>query len=155
MRIAVNFPGALRSAGAGVSFLLLTSAALVLTACSAEKQAAAPAAAVVAVPVHADGVAGGAMAIRYPVEVAARYSNLMSFRVPGKLIERKVRLGDAVKKGEPVARLDPVDAEKQAASAQAALSAAEHRLIFAKQQLDRDSAQSAQNLIAEIGRAHV
>ncbi len=95
-----------------------------------------------------DGGAGGGDAIRYPVEVAARYSNPMSFRVPGKLIERKVRIGDMVKKGEVVARLDPIDAERQAASAKAALDAAEHRLVFAKQQLDRDSAQSEQNLIA-------
>ena len=61
------------------------------------------------------------MAIRYPVEVTARYSNPMSFRVPGKLIERKVRIGDTVKKGEVVAQLDPLDAQKQAASAKAAL----------------------------------
>jgi RND family efflux transporter MFP subunit len=47
-----------------------------------------------------------------------------------------------------VARLDPIDAERQAASAKAALDAAEHRLLYAKQQLERDSAQSAQNLIA-------
>jgi multidrug efflux pump subunit AcrA (membrane-fusion protein) len=53
-----------------------------------------------------------------------------------------------VKKGEVVARLDPIDAERQAASAKAALDAAEHRLLFARQQLDRDTAQSAQNLIA-------
>jgi RND family efflux transporter MFP subunit len=72
----------------------------------------------------------------------------MSFRVPGKLVERQVRIGDTVKKGAIVARLDPVDAEKQAASAQAALDAADHRLVFAKQQLDRDSAQARQNLIA-------
>ena len=51
-------------------------------------------------------------------------------------------------KGQVVARLDPVDAEKQAGSARAALDAADHRLAFAKQQLDRDQAQSAQNLIA-------
>ena len=72
----------------------------------------------------------------------------MSFRVPGKLIERTVRIGDSVKKGEVVARLDPVDAQKQAASAKAAMEAAEHRLVFAKQQLDRDNAQAQQNLIA-------
>jgi RND family efflux transporter MFP subunit len=82
------------------------------------------------------------------VEVAARYSNPMSFRVPGKVIERKVRIGDTVKKGEVVARLDPIDAERQAASAKAALDAADHRLLFAKQQLERDTAQAAQNLIA-------
>jgi RND family efflux transporter MFP subunit len=72
----------------------------------------------------------------------------MSFRVAGKLIERNVRLGDSVHKGQVIARLDAVDAQKQAASAQAALDAGEHRLVFAKQQLDRDQAQFAQNLIA-------
>ncbi len=102
---------------------------------------------VVALPVHshADPQAGDP---RYPVEAAARYSNAMSFRVGGKLIERRVRLGDTVHKGAVVARLDPKDAEKQAAAAQAANEAAEHRLLFAKQQLDRDTAQSAQNLIS-------
>jgi RND family efflux transporter MFP subunit len=72
----------------------------------------------------------------------------MSFRVPGKLIERRVRLGDAVRQGQVIARLDPLDAQKQEASAKAALAAAEHRLAFAQQQLDRDKAQSEQNLIA-------
>ena len=120
-----------------------------LSACSGGKNAVAPPALVVALPVHPDtGAGAGSGAIRYPVEVAARYSNPMSFRVPGKLIERKVRIGDTVKKGETVAQLDPIDAQRQAASAKATLDAAEHRLLFAKQQLDRDSAQSEQNLIA-------
>jgi multidrug efflux system membrane fusion protein len=121
---------------------------LALSACHGGQVASAPLALVVALPVHPEQGAAGGGAIRYPVEVAARYSNPMSFRVPGKLIERKVRIGDTVKKGESIARLDPVDAEKQAASAQAALAAAEHRLLFAQQQLDRDSAQAQQNLIA-------
>jgi multidrug efflux pump subunit AcrA (membrane-fusion protein) len=72
----------------------------------------------------------------------------MSFRVPGKLIKRNVRLGDAVKEGQVLAQLDPVDAQKQFASAKAALDAAEHRLVYAQQQLDRDKAQSEANLIA-------
>jgi len=122
---------------------------LMLSACGRGPAPAVPAAIVVALPVHPDaGTGDGGVAVRYPVEVAARYSNPMSFRVPGKLIERKVRIGDVVKKGEVVARLDPIDAERQAASAKAALDAAEHRLLFARQQLDRDTAQSAQNLIA-------
>ncbi|MBV8804570.1 MAG: efflux RND transporter periplasmic adaptor subunit [Sinobacteraceae bacterium] len=124
------------------------AAALWLSACHSRPTVSAPPAVVVARPVHPDGASGGGAAIRYPVEVAARYSNPMSFRVPGKLIERDVRIGDSVKQGQVVARLDPTDAQKQAASARAALQAAEHRLLFAKQQLDRDSAQAAQNLIA-------
>jgi len=119
-----------------------------VVACSGGKVDAPPPAFVVALPVHPTLAGAGDAAIRYPVEVGPRYSNIMSFRVPGKLIERKVRIGDAVKKGQIVARLDPTDAQKQLASAQAALEAAEHRLVFAHQQLDRDSAQAAQNLIA-------
>lgn len=123
---------------------------LTLSACERGPKAAAPPAVVVALPVHPDAGTGngGGIAVRYPVEVAARYSNPMSFRVPGKLVERKVRIGDVVKKGAAVARLDPTDAERQAASAKAALDAADHRLLFAKQQLERDTAQAAQNLIA-------
>src|SRR3984957_5480257 len=127
---------------------LAVFAVLALSACHRQPPSAAPPAIVVALPLrtHSDPSAGGS--IRYPVEAAARYSNAMAFRVAGKLIERDVRLGDSVRKGQIVARLDPIDAEKQAGSARAALDAAEHRLAFAKQQLDRDQAQSAQNLIA-------
>lgn len=121
---------------------------LALGACHREAEPTAPPAVVVALPVHPDSGTGGAQAIRYPVEVQSRYSNVMSFRIAGKLIERKVRLGDVVHRGEIVARLDPSDSQKQAASAQASLDAADHRLMFAKQQLDRDQAQAKQNLIA-------
>jgi membrane fusion protein, multidrug efflux system len=119
----------------------------VLGACHRQEPAAAAPAIVVAAPVSAPGGSADET-IRYPVEAAARYSNVMSFRVAGKLIERNVRLGDAVHKGQVIARLDAVDAQKQAVSAEAAFDAAEHRLAFAKQQLDRDQAQFAQNLIA-------
>lgn len=107
-----------------------------------------PPAVVVALPVHPDARTGAGEPIRYPIEVTARYSNTMSFRVPGKVIKRTVRLGDAVKQGQVIAQLDPVDAQKQTASAQAALDAAEHRLVYARQQLDRDKAQNEANLIA-------
>ena len=121
---------------------------LALGACHRQAPAAAPPALVLASPLRSYPGIGAGESIRYPVEAAARYSNAMSFRVAGKLIERNVRLGDSVRKGQVVARLDPVDAQKQAASAKAAFDAAEHRLVFAKQQLDRDQAQFAQNLIA-------
>jgi RND family efflux transporter MFP subunit len=142
MSFAVHRGTTARSAAA----LLLVLSCL-LAACHRAPPAAAPPSLVLALPVHADATSGGAT-VRHPVEVTARYSTTMSFRVPGKLIERRVRLGDAVRQGQVIARLDPIDAQKQAASARAALAAAEHRLAFAQQQLDRDKAQSEQNLIA-------
>ncbi len=123
-------------------------ALLTLGACHGKAPPAAPPSIVVASPVAAELGTGAGDAIRYPIEVVARYSNVVSFRVAGKLIERRVRLGDSVYKGQVIALLDAVDADKLAASAQASLEAAEHRLAFARQQLDRDQAQSAQNLIA-------
>lgn len=127
---------------------VLPVALLALGACHRSADPAAPVPMVVASAVHSLSASSTGESIRYPVEVEARYSNAMSFRVPGKIIERNVRLGDSVRKGQVVARLDAVDAERQALSAQAALDAAEHRLAYAKQQLERDQAQSAQNLIS-------
>jgi membrane fusion protein, multidrug efflux system len=134
----------LQALAAGV---LVLSTAIAFAPHHERKMTEVPPALVVALPVrpYGDPQAGDP---RYPVEAASRYANVMSFRVAGKLIERTVRLGDTVHKGQIVARLDPVDAERQVAAAQAALDAAEHRLVFAKQQLDRDTAQSAQNLIS-------
>src|SRR5579859_3012778 len=124
-------------------------AAAGLAGCHGGPATAAPPAAVVALPVHAYSGADGGQSLRYPVEAAARYANPMSFRVAGKIIERAVRLGDVVRRGTVVARLDAADAERQAGAARAALDAAEHRLTFAQQTLDRDNAQFAQHLIAE------
>ncbi len=128
---------------------LLAATALALAGCHGRPAADAPPAAVVALPLRAYAGADGAQSVRYPIEAAARYANVMSFRVAGKIIERTVRLGDVVRRGTVVARLDATDAEKQAAAARAALDAAEHRLTFARQTLDRDTAQFAQALIAE------
>jgi len=126
--------------------VLALAGVLSLAACS-KKEAAAPAARpVVAVAVHADGHALQATSL--PGEVQSRYATPLSFRVGGKIIERRVRLGDTVKSGEVVALLDPADAQKNAASAQAQLDAARHGLVYAQQQLERDKAQAKENLIA-------
>ena len=135
----------LRAATRAAPWTLL--AVLALDACQRHAPPATAPAIVLALPVHSYSGSGNS-GIRYPVEAAARYSNTLSFRVAGKLIERNVRLGDLAHQGQILARLDPLDAEKQAASARAALDAAEHRLAFARQQLERDQAQFAQNLIA-------
>ncbi|HZZ10591.1 MAG TPA: efflux RND transporter periplasmic adaptor subunit [Paraburkholderia sp.] len=128
------------------AFALAFAGALALAACS-KKEAAAPAPRpVVAVAVHADGNATSTASL--PGEVQSRYSTPLSFRVAGKIIERRVRLGDTVKNGQVIARLDPADAQKNAASAQAQLAAAQHGLTYATQQLNRDQAQAKENLIA-------
>jgi membrane fusion protein, multidrug efflux system len=118
---------------------------MILAGCH-QKEAAAPAPRpVVAVAVHPDGRPALAS---LPGEVDARYSTPLSFRVAGKIVERQVRLGDTVKAGQIVARLDPEDLQKSVANAQAQLDGAQHQFVYAKQQLDRDTAQAQEKLIA-------
>ncbi|MCA1326339.1 efflux RND transporter periplasmic adaptor subunit [Herbaspirillum sp. alder98] len=90
----------------------------------------------------------GAQALRLPAEVQSRFVTAMSFRVAGKLSERRVHLGDKVKKGQLLARLDPVDADYNAASARADLDSARQHLDAAGKQLKRDTDQARENLIS-------
>lgn len=126
-------------------WLGVSSVVLLLAACGGKEEAAAPPRPVVAMPAKAD-VASARLAV--PGQIDARYTTPLSFRVGGKIIERQVRLGDTVKPGQLLARLDPADASKNAASARAQLSAAQHQFDFARQQLTRDRAQAREQLIA-------
>lgn len=90
----------------------------------------------------------GAQELHLPAEVQSRFVTAMSFRVAGQLTERRVHLGDAVRKGQVVARLDPADAEHNAASARAELASARQHLDAAEKQLRRDTEQARDNLIS-------
>lgn len=63
----------------------------------------------------------------YSGEVRARIETTLGFRVAGKIVERRAELGQAVKAGQVLARLDPTDAGLQVtqAEAQRALAAAD------------------------------
>ncbi|WP_246279067.1 efflux RND transporter periplasmic adaptor subunit [Paraburkholderia ultramafica] len=119
--------------------------AILLSACHSRETVAPEPKPVVARVVHPDGRVSSTS---LPAQVQARYSTPLSFRVGGNVIERRVRIGDTVKAGQAVALLDPTDLRNNLVNARAQLDAAEHRFIYAKQQLDRDQAQARANLIA-------
>lgn len=137
-----------RPSRAGASRTVLLAAPLclaLLAGCGGKEEAAAPPRAVVAMPAQPDHAAPR---LSVPGRIDARYTTPLSFRVGGKIIERKARLGDTVAAGQVVARLDPADAAKNAASAKSQLAAAQHQFEFARQQLNRDRAQAREQLIA-------
>jgi RND family efflux transporter MFP subunit len=128
-----------------VPFFVAACCATLLAGCHHTEAIAPEPKPLVALVLHPDG---SPTANSLPGQVQARYSTPLSFRVPGKLVERRVRLGDTVKAGQILAMLDQADLRNDLATARAQLEAAEHRLAFAKQQLDRDRAQAQANLIA-------
>lgn len=66
----------------------------------------------------------GAASRAFTGVVAARIQSDLGFRVPGKLLERFVDTGEAVTKGQRLARIDPVDLELAAHAQQEAVAAA-------------------------------
>jgi RND family efflux transporter MFP subunit len=55
------------------------------------------------------GEASQGSSIDYAGDVRARIESRLSFRVAGKMVSRTVELGDAVRPGQVLARLDPMD----------------------------------------------
>lgn len=64
----------------------------------------------------------------YSGEVRARHETTPGFRIGGKLVERLVDVGARVKAGQPLARLDPADAQLALAQAEANAALAEAEL---------------------------
>jgi RND family efflux transporter MFP subunit len=63
--------------------------------------------------------------------VRARYESDLSFRVGGKVVSRHVELGEHVKAGQPLFRLDPEDYDLALKAAEADLAAAEAEVQYA------------------------
>ncbi|HIJ96929.1 MAG TPA: efflux RND transporter periplasmic adaptor subunit [Desulfuromonadales bacterium] len=63
-------------------------------------------------------------AAEYTGTIHARTESDLGFRVPGKILEKLVKAGDHVKRGQVLMRLDPADLRLAANSAQAAAEAA-------------------------------
>ena len=69
--------------------------------------------------------------------VRPRIESTLSFRVPGKIVERAVNVGDRVDVGQLIARLDETDLKLAENSARAALAAARSRRDVANDNLER------------------
>lgn len=70
------------------------------------------------------GASNASASHEYAAEVRARIESRLSFRVSGKLLSRDVNLGDSVKPGQLLARLDAQDLKLAEAAASAAVAAA-------------------------------
>ena len=109
--------------------------ALVTLAGCAKHEAPAEAVRPVKLARVALGQAGAATV--FAGEVKPRHESELGFRIGGKLVARLVDVGAHVKKGTPLARLDPSDVALQAQASKAAVAAAQTEFEFAKAEFDR------------------
>jgi RND family efflux transporter MFP subunit len=72
-------------------------------------------------------------------EIQARYQSDLGFRIDGKIIERPVDVGSAVKKGQLLARLDPQPRQQDLQAAKANVASAQATLTQAQAQESRQS----------------
>jgi len=76
-------------------------------------------------------------ALAYSGVIAPRIESTLGFRVPGKIMERFVNVGDTVKAGQKIAQLDEKDLKLAENSARASVAAAKTRFGVASDALNR------------------
>ena len=124
-----------------VARVALASLVVALTACS---QPEPPAVIVPSVRTETVTALASSNPAQLAAEVRARTETRLAFRVGGKLLERPVQVGDAVRKGQLIARLDPQDLKLAEDAAQAGVNVAQAQLDAA-----RNDWQRAQDLLRQ------
>lgn len=118
----------------------------VLAACSeVPPPVQAPRAVLVRTIATGEGAAGISV---YSGEVRARHEADLSFRIGGKVTERLVDVGDRIRVGQVLARIDPRDLALGAQAATAQQSAAEADAALARAELARVESLHARNFVS-------
>ncbi|TBW40956.1 efflux RND transporter periplasmic adaptor subunit [Siculibacillus lacustris] len=89
--------------------------------------------------------------IRYSGSVRARVETALGFRVGGKIVERKVDVGQRVEAGRVLARLDPTDLKLSLQTAEANVVAARSRVKVAEDGRERARALAAKGFVTKAG----
>lgn len=88
------------------------------------------------------------VALTLPAEVRPRVETRYAFRVAGKIATRSVEVGDAVKAGQLLARLDPQDRTPAREAARSQLEAAQTEARLAQVELERVRELHAQRYVS-------
>lgn len=124
----------------------LLCGALLLSACSREEKAPEP---VRAVKLMTLGASTTRSTQEYAGEVRAQVESRLGLQVAGKLLSRKVQVGDKVRKGQLLAEIDAQDYVLAAGAAQAQLRSAQAQLDVAKADFDRFESLFRQGFISQ------
>lgn len=124
--------------------------ALLIGGCEFEQSAESSAAPEPIRPVRVAEVVetGGGEEIRLSGTIEAEDSINLAFRVGGQLIQRTVNVGDRVRAGQTVARLDPETAQNAVDAARANVAAAMARLVETRNTIARYEPMVARGFVA-------
>lgn len=100
------------------------------------------------------GAVAGDFGNTYAGEVRPRYESDLGFRVSGKILSRAVNMGDTVKTGQLLARLDPKDLDLNEASGRAQLAALDAQLAVAQSDYERNKRLFDEGVIGQAGLDH-
>src|SRR6185295_7019062 len=153
VRVACRRPSAARclfgAPGTAPRLLLAGLTAALLAACQPEADTAPPQVRPVRTVTVVKRDVGET--VSFTGRIQAENEARLAFRIPGRMIERPINVGDHVEPGQVVARLEPQDELNALRTAQAGVAAAQARLnetqnIFERQKtlLARDIASRAQ-----------
>jgi len=115
--------------------LLALAAAAFLSSCQRTEEQVAPEIRPVRALTVAKGAGGGTFMLTGTVQAQSEVNQ--SFRIDGRLLERAANVGDAVRPGQLIARLDPQNEESSLLSARAQLTGAQARLAEAQNNFTR------------------
>ena len=144
-------PAATRAARPlGTTTLFALATFTLLAACRSGDEAAPPEVRPVRATTIESRAVGDVVALTGRVQAQTEINQ--SFRIDGRLIERTVDVGDTVRPGQLLARLDPQNEESGLQAARAQLVAAQAQLVEA-----RNNHQRMRDLVAEnaVSRARV
>ena len=117
-----------------LALIIVSALGFALTGCgSREEQAEAPRPALV-IQVQANPDADRNA---YSGEVRARHEADLAFRIAGKVVARQGEVGNKVKAGDILARLDPADASLNTEAARSQLAASTTEFTYATAELER------------------
>ena len=125
--------------------LFLLAALTVLSGCGAGPAPEAPARPALVV----QPLAAGDTVTAFAGEVRARHEPELAFRIGGKVAERSVDVGDRVKQGDVLARLDAADVGLALEGARAQLASAEADLALADAELERHRSLYERQLVSK------
>lgn len=134
----------LPSPGRTAAFVTLTALAIVLAACERKRdEQPGPPRMVRTITVEAPRPARD---IAFTGHIEAQEQVSLAFRIGGRLAQRSVAVGDTLREGQPIARLDPENELNELRSAQSVLAAAQGTLRKTENQLQRQTHLLARNV---------